>query len=423
MSLNSLFVGSSGLTTNSSALDVIGNNLANINTTGYKGQRILFKDVVYQTLSTGSGSSTTVGGTNPTQVGYGVGVGSIGTLFAQGNLNPTGRSLDAGIQGTGFFVLRDGQAPVFSRAGIFGVDSSGFLVDPGTGFRVQRFGAVGEGSATDPVFQVAGNLDIQIPFGSGAAGFATTEARIQGNLSSSSLLGEFATTAIQVYDSQSTPRALTVTFTKTATPNEYLVSANISGGTVTFAPGADIVTFDERGLLVGAGPVTLGAIVTGIPGITTAQTINLVLGNGGTASGVTQFGGVTTVSAIGQDGSGFGTLSDVAIDSEGIIQGKFTNGRTLSLAQLAIAGFNNEDGLLRSGSNYFRSSVASGEALVGIAGQGGRGNVQGGALEAANVDIAVEFSRLIVAQRGFQVNARTISTANETLQELANILR
>ena len=183
MSLNALFVGSSGLTTNSAALDVIGNNLANINTTGYKGQRMVFRDVVYQTLSTGTSSSATTGGINPTQVGFGVGVGAIGALFTQGNLNPTGRSLDAGIAGTGFFVMRNGEEAAFTRAGAFGVDSSGYLVDPATGFRVQRFGAVGEGSATDPAFQIPGNLDIQIPFGTGAAGVATTGVRYQGNLS------------------------------------------------------------------------------------------------------------------------------------------------------------------------------------------------------------------------------------------------
>lgn len=418
MSLNALFVGSSGLTTNSSALDVVGNNLANINTTGYKGQRMVFRDVVYQTLNSGTSSSSSIGGTNPAQVGFGVGVGSIGSQFSQGNLNPTGRNLDAGISGTGFFVLRNGQDVAYSRAGAFGVDSSGFLVDPATGFRVQRFGATGEGTATDPAFQIPGNLDIQIPFGTGAAGVATTEVRYQGNLSSALQVGDVGTTAIQVYDSQSTARALTVTFTKTAA-NTFTASALVSGGTATVTGGN--VTFGENGLLT--GPATLSIAITGLPGITTAQNVTLQLGTVGQTNGLTQFGGATTVSAINQNGSGFGTLTDVTIDSTGILQGKFTNGRTINLAQLAIAGFNNEDGLLRSGNNYFRSSVASGEALVGLAGQGGRGTVQGGALESANVDIAIEFSRLIVAQRGFQVNARTISTTNETLQELANIIR
>lgn len=417
MGLNALFVGSSGLTTNSSALDVVGNNLANINTTGYKTQRMLFKDVVYQTLNTGSAATDQIGGINPAQLGLGVTVGSVGSLFAQGNLTPTGRQLDAGLQGAGFFVVRSGQETAFTRAGSFSVDAAGYLNDPATGYRVQRFGAVGEGSATDPAFQVPGNQDIQIPFGAGAAGTPTATVRYQGNLSSAMQVGQSGTTAIQVYDSQSTARALTVTFTKTAA-NTYTATADISGGTATIA--SPTVTFDTAGLL--QSPNTLSVVISGIPGAT-SQTINLNLGTAGSAVGLTQFGGVTTASAVTQDGSGFGTLVDVSIDQDGVVQGKFTNGRTIGLAQLAVAGFNNADGLLRSGQNYFRTSTASGEALVGLAGTGGRGTVQGAALESANVDIAIEFSRLIVAQRGFQVNARTITAANETLQELANILR
>jgi flagellar hook protein FlgE len=137
---------------------------------------------------------------------------------------------------------------------------------------------------------------------------------------------------------------------------------------------------------------------------------------------VTQFGGTSTATAITQDGSGFGTLTDVSFDASGTLQGQFSNGRTIPLAQLAIAGFNNEGGLSRSGNNYFLTSAASGEALIGTAGSGGLGSVQGSALEGANVDISIEFSRLIIAQRGFQVNARTITAADETLQELANII-
>ncbi len=314
-------------------------------------------------------------------------------------------------------MVRDGQDTAFTRAGAFAVDAAGFLTDPGTGFRVQRFGEIGEGIGTDPAFQIPGNQDIQIPFGAGAAGVATTSVRYQGNLSSALPVGGSGTTAIQVFDSQSTARALTVTFTKTAA-NTFTATASISGGTATIAAGT--VTFDANGMLL--SPAALSVDISGIPGAN-AQTIALNLGTPGTATGLTQFGGVTTASAVTQDGTGFGTLVDVSIDQTGIIQGKFTNGRTIGLAQLAIAGFNNEDGLLRSGENYFRVSTASGQPLIGLAGTGGRGTVLGGSLESANVDIAIEFSRLIVAQRGFQVNARTITAANETLQELANILR
>jgi flagellar hook protein FlgE len=417
MALNALFVGSSGLTANSTALDVVGNNLANINTTGYKNQRTLFRDVVYQTLSAGSGASGTVGGTNPVQLGFGVNVGSVDSLFGQGNLTPTGRTLDAGIQGSGFFVVNNGTQNLFTRAGGFNVDSSGYLVDPGTGFRVQRFGTAGEGSATLPGFQVAGDNRIKIPFGAGVSGVQTANVNYQGNLDTNLAVGGNVTTAIQVYDSQNTARSLTVTFTKTGS-NTFDVTAAIAGGAV--AVPATPVTFDNDGLLL--SPANLALAVSGIPGADN-QTINLRLGTIGQATGLTQFGGTSTATAVTQDGSGSGTLVSVSFDQSGIVQGQFSNGRSIPIAQLAIAAFNNESGLIRQGTNYFATSAASGEALIGTAGGGGRGSVQGGSLEGANVDIATEFSRLILAQRGFQVNARTITAANDTLQELANIIR
>jgi flagellar hook protein FlgE len=423
MALSALFTGSTGLRANSSTLDTVGNNLANLNTTGYKGQRLVFKDLVYQTLNPGSAPAGGLGGTNPTQAGFGVGVGSVDNLFQQGAVTPTGRSLDAALQGPGFFVLANGQATAYSRAGSFSVDAAGFLVDPNTGFRVQRTGPVGEGSAGVQGFQVPGVTDIQVPFGAGVAGVSTTTAQLQGNIGAGLTVGQSVTAGIQVYDAQSTPRALTVTFTKTA-PNVFDVTATVSGGTATVQPDAvtgTTVTFGSDGLL--AGPGSLVVRLGGIPGIAADQDIALDLGTVGQATGLTQFGGASTAAIVTQDGAGAGVLTAVSFDTSGIVQGQFSNGRTLPLAQLAIAGFNNESGLLRQGNNYFSASASSGAALVGVAGTGGRGTVQGSALEGANVDIAVEFSRLIIAQRGFQVNARTMTAANETLQELANVIR
>lgn len=417
MALNALFVGSSGLTTYSAALDVVGNNLANINTTGYKTQRMLFKDIVYQTLNAGSAATATIGGTNPIQLGFGVGTASIDSLFQQGALNPTGRSLDVGIQGTGFFVLSDGTQNFYTRAGSFNVDANGFLVDPGTGLFVQRFGTVGEATATTPGFQVAGSQNILVPLGAGIAGTPTTQVNYQGNLSSTIPVGQSATAGIQIFDSQSTQRALAVTFTKTG-PNTFTTTASIGGGTATIA--APTVTFNNNGLL--ASPAALSVAITGIPGVAD-QTVTLNLGTPGQSTGVTQFGGTTTVTAVTQDGTGSGTLTDVAFDNAGLVQGSFSNGRTVPIAQLAMANFSNQGGLIRVGQNFFMASASSGGALVGVAGQGGVGTLQGATLEAANVDIAIEFSRLIIAQRGFQVNAQTVTAANETLQELGNIIR
>lgn len=418
MALTALFTGSSGLLANSTALDVVGNNLANMNTIGYKTQRTQFKDLVYQQLDFGSaGDGANIGGTNATQIGFGVKVGAIDSLFLQGAVNPTGRPLDVALQGSGFFVVRQPTGNQYTRAGAFGVDANGYLVDPSTGGRVQRTGILGEGGVGVPAFQVPGNNDIRVPFGAGAAGVPTSTVRYQGNLNKNMAVGDTLTTGIQVYDSQSGPQTLTVTFTKTGV-NTYSASATIPGATVTVP--ATPITFDNTGLLV--SPATLAVNVTGIPGAN-PQTINLDLGVPGQTIGLTQFGGASSIAAVTQNGTAAGSLTQVSIDQNGIVQGQFTNGRTIPVAQLAIAGFNNEGGLIRTGDNYYDSGPGSGEPLIGIAGAGGRGLIQGSALEGSNVDIAIEFSRLIIAQRGFQINSRTITAANETLQELANIIR
>ncbi|HEX4607550.1 MAG TPA: flagellar hook protein FlgE [Urbifossiella sp.] len=417
MALNALFIGASGLQANSSALDVVGQNLANLNTTGYKSQRALFQDLVYQTMNTGSAPSGSLGGTNPTQEGTGVQIGALGSLFQQGSVTPTGRSLDAAIQGDGFFEVSNGQSTQFTRSGAFDVDAGGFLVDPNTGFRVQRTGSVGESTPTAPGFQVSGDNDIRVPFGAGLPGIETGSVTLQGNLSNSMAVGATTTAAIQVYDSQSTPRALTMTFTKTA-DNTFNVTADIGGGTATVT--GNPITFDSSGLLT--GPASLSVALSGLTGAAN-QTVSLNLGTPGQSTGITQFGGASTAAAVTQDGSGFGTLTGVSFTNDGTVQGQFSNGRTTPIAQLAIAGFNNESGLLRGGNNYFSASAASGQAIVGPAGSGGRGTVQGGSLEGSNVDVASEFSKLIIAQRGFQVDAQTITAANETLQTLANIIR
>ncbi|MFM8273674.1 MAG: flagellar hook-basal body complex protein, partial [Gemmata sp.] len=275
MALNALFVGASALTANSTALDIVGNNIANLNTTGFKSQRTLFKDMLYQTTNPGSGATATGGGTNPIQLGFGVGIGSVDSVFQQGTLNPTGRNLDAGIQGTGFFVISQGGRNVYTRAGSFSVDSNGFLVDPSSGGRVQRAGVVGEATPTTPGFQVSGSSDIRIPLGAGIAGVPTSTINYKGNLSSSLQVGQSASTGIQVYDSQSTPRALTVTFTKTAA-NTFDVTATVSGGTATIA--ASTVTFDTNGFL--SSPATLSVAISGIPGAA-AQTVTMNLGTPG----------------------------------------------------------------------------------------------------------------------------------------------
>jgi flagellar hook protein FlgE len=297
------------------------------------------------------------------------------------------------------------------------VDSSGFLIDPNTGYRVQRTGTTGEPTATSSGFQVSGDNNIKVPFGASLPGTTTANMTFQGNLSTTMNVGDSKTTALQVYDSQDTPRTLSVTFTKTGV-NTFDATATIDGGGTATVTGGPI-TFDTSGDLVSPG--TLSVSVSGLSG-TAAQTISLNLGTPGETDGLTQLGGGSTASAVTQDGTGAGTLNNVSIDQNGIIQGLFSNGSTVPLAQLAIAGFDNETGLIRSGNNYYTTSPASGGAIIGSAGSGGNGAIQGGALEGSNVDIATEFARLIIAQRGYQANAETITAANTVLEQLGNII-
>lgn len=412
MAINAIYTGVTGMSANSNYLDVVGNNLANSSTTGFKYQRPLFKDLVYQTLYRGSAASGQQGSTNPSQVGFGVAIGSIDSMFQQGTLQPTGRDLDVGIQGSGLFVLTNASQTFYSRAGAFGVDSAGFLVDQVTGLRVQRYGNVGEAF---PGFQIPGDLNIRIPYGAGIPGTPTANVTMQGNLSTSIAVGGSVTTAIQIFDTQSTARTLDVTFTKTAA-NTFSVSANVTGGTVTVPPTP--VTFDSNGLLV--APSTLTLTLNGLPG---PQTVTLQLGTPGASDGLTQFGGGSSATALIQDGSAAGTLDSVSVNTDGVIEGLFSNGRTLPIAQLAIASFINESGLTREGNNLFSASPPSGNPILGAAATAGRGTVIGGTLEGSNVDIALQFTQLILAQRGFAINARVVTVGNEVLQDLTTIIR
>lgn len=418
MSLTAIYSGTTALQAESTAIDVVGQNLANLNTTAFKAQRAGFKDAVYQTLYPGSAPTGNSGGANPAQTGSGVSVGAVGSLFQQGAITPTGLSTDAAIQGDGFFVLHSGSTTAYSRNGAFAVDAQGYLIDPNTGYRVQRTGTVGEPTPTSPGFQVAGNEDIKVPIGAATPGVATTQVTYQGNFSGSLAVGGTVSTTIQMYDAQSTPQSLSITFTKTAA-NTFQATGTVSGGGTVSIPAGTNITFNNTGLLV--GPATIAATVTF--GANPPQNITLNLGTPGQSTGLTQFGGSSTATAVTQDGSGFGTLTSISFDQSGQIEGQFSNGLTIPIAQLAIAGFNNNAGLLRQGNNYFSPSPASGQAIVGPAGAGGRGTVQGSALEGANVDIATEFSNLIIAQRAYQANSETITVVNEVLQTLTNIIR
>lgn len=433
MALTALFTGASGLQANSTALDVVGNNLANLNTTGYKTQRTLFRDQVYQLLDAGSaGNGSNVGGTNSTQLGYGVSIGSIDTQFTQGSITPTGGDLDAAIQGNGFFVVQSSSTQSFTRAGNFSFDANNFLVTA-TGDRVQRTGTIGDATATLPAFQTPGSTDIRFPVGVGIPGVVTANLKLGGNIDADPAnvkIGDTVSSSpIQVFDSLNGMQTIKFSFTKTAL-NTYDLTATADTATATLP--ATSVTFDSQGNLAAPGTVTLS--LTGFSNGAANQTITVNLGTPGAKDGLTQVasgtsgtagstGSTSTVQINSQDGQPAGILSTAFVDNDGILQGRTSAGRTVPLAQIAVATFNNDGGLIRSGNNNFVVGPGSGTPQIGASGTGGRGTIKSQALEGAGVDIAIEFSRLILAQRGFQVNARTISAANDTLQELANIIR
>lgn len=417
---SALFAGVSGLQIHQTMLDVVGNNLANANTTGFKSESVQFQDLIYQSLRDGvAPGALGAGGTNPQQIGFGAAVGSIASDFSQGNLQPTGRNLDLAIQGTGFFVLSDGLRNLYTRAGTFDLDPEGFVIDATTGFRVQRSGTVGEGTATTPAFQIPGDNNIQVPLGVGIPAQQTTSVTVRGNLSAALAVGDTYSTAIQVFDTQGGEHPLTMTFTKTAA-NTFSFSATVVGGTVTGVPVAG-VSFNADGTL--AGPSTAAISVAFPPNLPAPQPITINLGTAGQADGLSQFAGASTAAGIFQDGFAPGTLDTFSVSRSGTFEGLFTNGIRLPIAQLALSQFANQAGLSRQGQNLFLPTSVSGEPRISTPQAAGLGSIQSGTLEGSNVNVSMEFTRLIIAQRGFQINTRTVVASNELLQQLASLIQ
>lgn len=697
--IRSLFSSSSGLRAHQELLDVIGNNLANANTTGYKSQRLRFSNQFTQILSDQTAPSGDVGGKNPVAIGLGVQVAAIDTRFTQGNFENTGNRLDLAIQNDGFFVLQNKEL-LFSRAGAFSIDSGNSLVDPATGYRVQRTGTIGEGTATAPAFQVAGDNDIRIPRGITIPGHATQSISFRGNLDSQAsppltetvtaaqpltvgsmaatastrlnnldqttapyvagdqieitgtrvdgttvsvnftatgtasdtvgaLLdvinqaflsttpgigatssissggyitltanqpgaaslslnlrsqptdatpasgltqfnsfvltvdgsdGGVATTAIEVFDDQFAPHNITFSFRKIAA-NQWNLIANLdpTAGTIAgFGEDNTVagLTFNENGSFLGVGgsntaqvivsqnPLTVGGVpatlatsldaldrhaggpyaagdeillsgtnpdgsaitplnfaasgatvgdlvsaiasafagatvgldasgslvltadtfgqgelslrlddaptnlggrtsfgsfseairgrdgdneitfeISGLEGFGNKQSITLSFGSANGFDGLTQFGGFTSAASTDQDGFAQGTLGDVSVQRDGIIMGQFSNGRSEPIAQIALATFINPEGLDREANNFFRATANSGAPIITAPSSGSAGFIQSGVLESSNVDVGLEFTQLIAAQRGYQVNARAFSLANQVMEETSNLLR
>ncbi len=546
---NSLLTAVSGLLSHQRKLDVVANNLANMNTAGYKSSRIVFSDLMYEILSPAtSGNGVTVGGTNPIQIGSGSKTAQITKKFSQGSFDATGQPLDFALAGEGFFVIHNGGETFYSRNGAFSLDDQGYLIDPSTGGHVQRFGSVGEPGFSNPAFQIPGDNRILIPLGETILGQASNEITFNGILNADAVgpLAEVLTSAnpylesgvpattatllndldsndidyqagdqIQVNGNNADGSSFSVTLnvTPASTLGDLVAAVNgaITGATAQIdADGNLVLTAAETGesmigLTITDDPANTGptnfdnhVLVTTISGkdgdvfrgileifdvrggghdlqyeyqktgdnlwnltfsmdandgeVVSAPIENIRFNDAGQLIDINgnsnplvdlsiNFNGIAAqqdmqVSLEGllqiatefemstdQNGTPPSTLISVRVNSDGMLEGISSSGQGVAIAQLAIALFRNPEGLSAVNDSYYQDSLNSGEVELGAATQGGRGAIRGGQLEGSNVDVAFEFTQLIVAQRGFSANARTITVADEMLEELTNIIR
>ncbi len=536
--LRSLFSGVSGLRNHQVMMDVIGNNISNINTVGFKASRTTFSEAFAQTLRSATRPTATNGGANPMQVGLGTAISTIDTIFSQGNLETTGNETDLAIKGNAFFAVNKGGKTYYTRVGTFQFDAEGRLVHPGTGAVLQgkiaapggtlptgtqtedlkialdqkspakatsevKFSGNLNATASVAVASLAGNIsaatavggsvsqtfnvtddlgvshtvtatltksaadtwdvalsstDGSITGGTGTATFDPATGRLTSitpakfsltpsgsapaiafTLDASSLTqvgssnslaatlqspAESTTASVSIFDSLGNRHTLSVKFSKTANANEWSWTADVG------TPAS--ITSGRTGRILFNNDGTLSAFTydDGSSGLSinpnngaAAVSINLNPGTAGAFAGITQSNAASLVSPREQNGYASGEMSNISIDQTGKILGTFTNGTILTLGQVMLAEFNNPSGLVRSGDNMYDISGNSGTPVIVSAGESSRSTIVSGSLEQSNVDLSEEFTRMITAQRGFQSNARVITTSDEFLNEVVNLKR
>jgi len=404
-----IFTGVAGLQTYQRAVDVIANNIANVNTVGFKAARVSFAEALAQTLRAGSES-----GTNPMQIGLGVGLASIDNLMNQGNLKSTGRPTDVAILGDGFFVLSDGAAIRFTRSGVFQLDGRNRLVAAANGMQVLGWLANPTTGEIDTTTNIDPATAIVIPIGTRLAARQTANVVYQGNLDASQDPAKPVDTSFTIYDSLGAPHQITISFSKSAgTPNEWSWSVTSPDGTCA---DSGTITFTENGECQN-GSISFTLTLTAPGGAAADIPIRADL------TAVTQLVGATSAQAVSQDGLPVGALQSFSIDDLGIVTGIYSNGMAERLAQIALAGFTNPAGLSKLGSGLYAPSPNSGEPIVKPPNVGSNGTLAAGFLEMSNVDLAQEFANLIVTQRAFQANSRVVTTADEMLQDVLTLKR
>jgi flagellar hook protein FlgE len=404
----------SALNAHSTAVDVIGNNLANLNTPGFKANVVGFYDLVTQSLGAGLGE---------TQVGFGVGRPITLRVFSQGAIKTSAGDLDAAIQGDGFLVVKDKSSggQIYTRGGNLVVDKEGTLLTS-TGQKVQGWTAVDGG----PVPTNGPIGDINIPVGQIKPPIATTALSFDLNLDATAAEGTTFSSSIEVFDSLGTSHVATVTYTKSATANawDYNLAFPDDDVTTPIAPVTGTLTFDSSGKLTTPAStdtmpsISVSGLKSGAEDL--AMTWNLY---NGSSPRITQFAQPSAPSANEQNGAPAAQLLHVGIGTGGLVLAQFSDGKQTVVGQLAMASIRNPESLISVGENNYALSARSALPAIGLPGTGGRGTILGGAVESSNVDIAREFTNLIVLQRGYQANAKVITTVDELSQETINLKR
>lgn len=426
--MRSLFAGVSGLQTHQVRMDVIGHNIANVNTVGFKGSRATFKEALSQTMREASAGQGNRGGVSADQVGLGVTLGSIDVNHAEGGTESTSNALDLAIQGTGFFILSDGGRNYYTRAGMFDVDGSGNFVSKVNGMKLQGYDVdpfgkvIDTGGHTQSLSISSDRRTISpqptntVEYGGNLSAF--TDATVITDPDEDSQIRRVA----MVYDSLGGSHRLVTTFTKTDA-NEWVWSVTLEDDVnqveLGIGSAADrIISFKTDGTVDtgGIGQVTIPSSM-----LDPAEAADLEFAVD--FHSIRQFSESNSVIVRSQDGFPSGTLDSLFIDPTGTIVGSYSNGLTRNLAQVAVARFENPPGLLKSSDTMFSESVNSGSAINGMAAGEGYGTIMSNALEMSNVDLGQEFTNMIITQRGFQANSRIITSSDEMLQELVNLKR
>ncbi len=402
--LSSLFAGISGLNANSNAMAVIGDNIANINTTGFKRSRASFANILSQSQSFVSSN----------EVGRGVALDSITTEMTQGSLERTDNATDMAIQGAGFFVVRDdNNTPYYTRAGEFSFDKNGYLIDKNK-MKVQGW------DLNDPLGTGGQVTDILIPNGGNTAASPTDTFTMKLNLDASADVADTHSSSLTVYDTLGNDVDMTLTFTRTAGGWDWAVDIPPADGTVT---GSGSLAFDTEGNLTTAADATFDLNL--LTGATSPQTLtwDLVDVVGDSNGDVTGYAATSMTTFHNQDGYPAGALNNINIDETGFITGVYSNGQSNAMFQIGLATFPSVSGLNKMGGNLYSETLGSGQPLLGTAGNGVAGDIISQTLEMSNVDLATEFVKLITTQRAFQANSRVITASDEILAELINIKR